>query len=223
MPSNVDNASMLWTGGSINKNGCTFQAVFWIFGPYTVAEHSRRHGPDSRGGSWVLMTSAGAERGCVSGETRAKRAPGPWLPRPALAAAKVQRRWRNPLAPAPPRLLSPRAPHGLRQQPFPPFSAYFQSFRPYPSPAPGQGIVTHGDAFSCTGTRLTGSAPRAAPRSAGHRRLRRRRCASRRALGIARRERPPGLGSPEAEVGRLSDSDRSGSVTLERCGAWALG
>lgn len=174
------------------------------------------------GGSWVLRTSAGAERGCVSGETHAKRTPGPWLPRPALAGAKVQRRWRNPLAPAPQRMLSPRAPHGLWRQPFPPF-AYFQSFRPYPSPAPGQGNVTHGDAFSCTGTKLTGSAPRAARRLARHHRLRLRGRAPRRAPGIARRERPPGLCSPEAEVGRLSDSDRSSSVTLERCGGWAQG
>lgn len=197
-------------------------SCFWIFSPYTLAEHSRRHGPDSRGELGPDDLSWSRE-GCVSGATRAEQTPGPWLPRPALAAAKVQRRWRNPLAPAPQRPLSPRAPRGLWRQPFPPFSAYFQSFRPYPSPAPGQENVTHGDAFSCTGTRLTGSAPRAAPRSAGDRRLRRQGRAPRRALGIARRERPPGLGSPEAEVGRLSDSDRSGSVTLERCGGRALG
>lgn len=212
---------MLWTGGSINKNGCTFQVIFWIFSPYTLAEHSRRRGPDSRGELGTEDLSWSREGVCF-GRNACKTDSGPVATEARPGRAKVQRRWRNPLAPAPQRMLSPRAPHGLWRQPFPPF-AYFQSFRPYPSPAPGQGNVTHGDAFSCTGTKLTGSEPRAARRLARHHRLRLRGRAPRRAPGIARRERPPGLGSPEAEVGWLSDSDRSSSVTLERCGGWAQG
>lgn len=160
------------------------------------------------------------QKGGVSANTRTARTPGRSLARPCPG-----RRGRCGVAEAIRASLLIAAclafSTGGRKQPFPPFLACLQNFRPAPSPAPSQEDLKHGGRLFLhrhqAGPKGTEGIPSRgrAPGFAFP-------CEERgtcRALDIARLEkRPPPLRSPEAEVGRLSDSDSRGYLAKgKRC------
>lgn len=128
------------------------------------------------------------------------------------------RRRRNP-----PELASSAGLGPAAGQPFPPISAPVRNLRPYPSPALGKGDLVDGDVLACAGTGQAGSTRGPSPQLAALRLRATVGASGRRPRAEPQLSRdladPPPRSSPEAEVGGVSDSDRSGSVALEKRGA----